>query len=108
MEEKVKMEVIKNDSPSEPEVKPAKLNYEQLEGIAHQLSEQGEKLYKENMELRKALEQANLTNLFKRLDYLFRIVEQDNQYLTDEFKTKCGAEIEQMMTANPQEEESQE
>lgn len=108
MEEKVQMGVIKNESKEAPKEEVKELTYEQLKGVAHQLSEQGERLYKENLELKKALEQANLANLFKRLDYLFKIVGEDNPYLSQDFKTRCGQEIEQMMSAPEPESESQE
>ena len=45
-----------------------KLSYEELENVCHQLSEQSQTLYRK-------LQEANMTNMFKRLDYLFAVVE---------------------------------
>ena len=88
----------------EPKVKetPRKLSYEDMENLCHQLSAQAQQLSTQNQQLRVALGEANLTNLYKRLDYLFDIIYKDSDHLTREFKQKC-AEIERIMTA-PEEE----
>lgn len=75
-----------------------KLSLEELENVCHQLSEQARQLSVQNNNLMKALEAANLTNLFKRLDYLFAIIENDNKYLTEEFKAKCAEEIMEILS----------
>ena len=75
--------------------KPEKLSYEQLENIAHQLSEQAKQLYMK-------LQAANMGNMFKRLDYLFKVVENGHMFKQD-FLEKCIAEIEELMTV-PEEE----
>lgn len=75
-----------------------KLSLEELENVCHQLSEQARQLSVQNNNLMKALEAANLTNLFKRLDYLFSIIENDNKYLTEEFKAKCAEEIMEILS----------
>lgn len=89
----------------EPKVKeaPRKLSYEDMENLCHQLSAQAQQLSTQNQQLRAALGEANLTNLYKRLDYLFDIIYKDSDYLTREFKQKCAEEIERIMTA-PEEE----
>lgn len=70
--------------------KPEKMSYEQLENIAHQLSEQSRQLYAK-------LQEVNMANVFKRLDYLFKVIE--NAHVFNEgFVTKCIAEIEDLMT----------
>lgn len=50
------------------EKREKKLTYEELEGIVHQLSEQARSLSKR-------LEETNMFNLFKRLDYLFKVLD---------------------------------
>lgn len=75
-----------------------KLSLEELENVCHQLSEQARQLSVQNNNLMKALEAANLANLFKRLDYLFSIIENDNKYLTEEFKAKCAEEIMEILS----------
>lgn len=69
--------------------RPEKMSYEQLENIAHQLSEQAKQLYAK-------LQDANLNNMFKRLDYLFKVVENGNVFSKDFFE-KCVSEVEEIM-----------
>lgn len=77
----------------EKEVKASgseKLSYEQLENVAHQLSEQNRQLYAK-------LQEMQVSNMFKRLDYLFKVVENTGAFSL-EFHTKCVEEIESLMT----------
>lgn len=74
-----------------------KLSYEELENVCHQLSAQAQQLNAQNQQLRAMVNEANLSNLYKRLDYLFKVIDEDNQYLSHDFKCKCGAEIEMLM-----------
>lgn len=76
--------------------RPEKMSYEQLEGIAHQLSEQNRQLFAKLQEL-------NMTNVFKRLDYLFKVIENGHMFEQD-FLEKCIAEVESLMTVPEQEE----
>lgn len=81
------------------EVKKEKLSYEELENVCHQLSEQSRSLYQR-------LQEANLSNMFKRLDYLFNIVKYKDSF-SDEFVTKCRDEIITALTL-PEEPENPE
>ena len=95
----------------EPKVKdesPRKLSYEDMENLCHQLSAQAQQLSAQNQQLRTALGEANLTNLYKRLDYLFDIIYKDSSYLSSEFKKKCAEEIERIMVAPEESEELEE
>lgn len=84
-----------------PEVKEnEKMSYEQLENVAHQLSEQVRQLYAK-------LQEANLENMFRRLDYLFRVVENAHSFSVD-FVNKCTSEIESLMTLPDPEDEPKE
>ena len=76
--------------------RPEKMSYEQLEGIAHQLSEQNRQLFAKLQEL-------NMTNMFKRLDYLFKVIENGHMF-KQYFLEKCIAEVESLMTVPEQEE----
>ena len=88
---------IKND----PEAgRTEKMSYEQLENIAHQLSDQAKQLYAK-------LQEANMVNMFKRLDYLFKVVENAHAF-NEAFVAKCVAEIEDLMTVPETEEETEE
>lgn len=76
--------------------RPEKMSYEQLEGVAHQLSEQNRQLFVKLQEL-------NMTNVFKRLDYLFKVIENGHMF-EQGFLEKCIAEVESLMTVPEQEE----
>ena len=80
-----------------PQERPEKMSYEQLENVAHQLSEQNRQLFAKMQEL-------NIANMFKRLDYLFKVIENGHMFKQD-FLEKCIAEIESLMTVPEQEEE---
>lgn len=75
------------------EMKPQnekKYSYEELNNIAGQLSQQNQQLYQQ-------LQRANMTNMFKRLDYLFKVIENGVMF-SAEFLDKCLKEIEETMT----------
>lgn len=96
MEEQKKKVVEMQPTTKETE-RPEKMSYEQLEQVAHQLSEQARQLYSQ-------LQQSNMTNMFKRLDYLFKVVENGHMFKQD-FLEKCIAEIEELMTVPEEVEE---
>ena len=75
----------------EENTKKSELTYEQLTEIANQLS-------RENHALRQQMQEMNYFNLFKRLDYLFKVVENDTKFSTD-FVDTCKNEIVNLMTA---------
>ena len=80
-----------------PQVKsPEKMSYDQLESVAHQLSEQNRQMFAKLQEL-------NMVNMFKCLDYLFKVVENGHMFKQD-FLEKCIAEIESLMVVPEQEE----
>lgn len=69
---------------------PTKVSYEQLENIAHQLSEQNRDLYNK-------LQEANLANTIQRLRLLFKVVKYKESFDTD-FVNNCISEIQEIMT----------
>lgn len=79
--------------------KPQKMSYEQLEQVAHQLSEQARQLYDQ-------LQKANLNNMFKRLDYLFKVIESKEAF-SHTFYEKCIKEIEEIMTVPEEDKETE-
>lgn len=97
--EEQKKKVVKMQPVTKDE-RPEKLSYEQLENVAHQLSEQAKQLYMK-------LQAANMSNMFKRLDYLFKVVENGHMFKQDFFE-KCIAEIEEIMTVPEEPENSEE
>lgn len=75
------------------EMKPQnekKFTYDELNDIASQLSQQNQQLYQQ-------LQRANMSNAFKRLDYLFKVVENGAMFSTA-FVDKCINEIEDTIT----------
>lgn len=91
----------------EPKAAPEKMSYEQLENVAHQMSEQARKLYEQNQKLSKALEEAGNANFFRRLEYLWTVINSETVYITEDFKIKCGKEFMDMMTPEEPKEESE-
>lgn len=71
-------------------MEPKKMSYEELENVAHQLSEQTRQLYAK-------LQEVNMINMFKRLDYLFKVIEFPHMF-TAEFVTICAQEIQDLLT----------
>lgn len=111
MEEKNKMKVVKGGKDT-PEVR--KLSYEELENASHQLSEQSRQLYMQNQklnqalqELNQALQESNLANFYERLKWLWTVITSTTPYISEEFKHKCGAEFELLMTQPEQEPEEE-
>lgn len=66
------------------------LTYEQLKAVCQQLSNQNEQLYAKINEI-------NLVNTFKRLDYLFKVLENDVSF-DEKFVGDCAEEIKNIMT----------
>ena len=85
------------------EVSKDKLTYEQLENVCHQLSEQSRTLYQK-------LQEASMENFFKRLDYLFKVVDNAIAFTSrgyQDFISKCIEEIvSSMQIPEPEEEET--
>ena len=83
--EEQKGKVVEMQPTTKEVERPEKMSYEQLENVAHQLSEQAKQLYMK-------LQAANMSTMFKRLDYLFKVVEYGHMFKQD-FLEKCIAEI---------------
>lgn len=98
--EEQKKKVVEMQPVTKETERPEKMSYEQLEQVAHQLSEQARQLYSQ-------LQKSNMTNMFKRLDYLFKVVENGHMFKQDFFE-KCIAEIEELMTVPEVEEDNKE
>lgn len=98
--EEQKGKVVEMTPQAKETEQPQKMSYEQLEQIAHQLSEQARQLYGQ-------LQKSNLSNMFKRLDYLFKVVENGHMFKQD-FLDRCVKEIEDIMTVPEEPENSEE
>ena len=76
------------------EVKKEKLSYEDLENVCHQLSEQSRTLYQR-------LQDADMNNMFRRLDYLFEVIKNEKAFISrgkQQFLNKCVEELITLMT----------
>lgn len=76
-------------------------SYEELNKICMQLEQQ-------NQYLLKQLYQANQTSMFKRLDYLFKVLEFEATIKDSEFVNNCIAEIKEAITIPEETEETAE
>lgn len=69
-----------------------KYSYEELENICHQLSEQARNLYIQ-------LQEANLSNMYTRLNFLFKVLENQISF-EPQFVENCSNEIVSLMAIN--------
>lgn len=81
------------------DVNEGRMTYEQLNNIAGSLSYQLE-------EAKKQIQAINMANLFKRLDYLFKVVELGSKF-GEEFTQACVNEIKSLMTVPEDKEEKE-
>ena len=95
MEEK-KLKAVKGGK----EEKEQKLSYEQLNEVCSQLYQQRENLIKQ-------LQQANATNMFRRLDYLFKVLEFESVIKDSDFINSCVEEIKEAMIIPAEEKEEE-
>lgn len=75
-----------------------KMSYEDLANLCHQLSDQSQTLYRK-------LQEANMTNMFKRLDYLFAVVENRDAFPEDFVKKTIDEIVSSMTIPEPEIEE---
>lgn len=84
MEEKKNLKL--NVGGKKEEKKEQKLTYDQLNQACNQL-------FQQNQYLNKQLKELNTYNMFKRLDYLFKVVEFSSTFKDAEFVNYCTDEI---------------
>ena len=80
---------------------PKKLTYEQLNNACNQL-------FQQNQQLLHKIQEINAVNMFKRLDYLFKVVELAATFKDADFVNSCIDEIKEAMTPAPEEENKKE
>lgn len=81
------------------EEKKEKLTYEELEKVASQMNIRIQQLQQQ-------LQQMNYQNVYTRLEFLFKVVENHLQF-PDSFVSKCVDEVETLMTIPEQSEEKE-
>lgn len=95
----VKMEVAK-DNNQKHEAQHQKFTYEQLNDVCSQL-------YQENQKLAARLQQANLSNMFRRMDYLFLVLKYADRF-DAEFVQSCTEELKSAISPRVEEEDKEE
>ena len=91
MEEKKAKVTKMNGAKTTSEKAKQKLTYEQLNEVCNQL-------FQQNQQLRKELQEMNAVNMFKRLDYLFKVVELASTFKDSDFINSCMDEIKEALT----------
>ena len=95
-EKKSTMGVVKNDAPQQEQ----RLTYEQLNEACGQL-------FQQNQQLRRQLQESNLTGIFKRLDYLFKVLDHAEIICDPEFVGSCTEEIKDILTIREEPKEAE-
>ena len=89
------------------EVDNNKLSYEELTNVANGLKEQNNYLMKQCQQMDGKLRELVEVINFKRLDYLFKVVEFEYEF-SSKFVSQCIAELEESLTIKEQSEEKEE
>lgn len=104
MEEKkaktVEMKANKNANVPHEE-QHQKLSYEQLNNICTQL-------YQENQKLIQRIQQTDLSNMFRRMDYLFMVLKYSEAFNDEEFVGRCVEELKEAISPREMKEEETE
>lgn len=94
------MKEVNNNEVKEEVKAESKLSYDDLENLARQLSEQNRQMYSHIQEINDQI-------IFKRLEYLFRVVE-NHKCFSEKFVENTILEIEKALTLPEIEEEDDE
>lgn len=94
-EKKLKQAKSKVEGESSNQEKPQRLSYEQLNNICSEL-------YQQNQNLQRQLQQANMVNMFKRLDYLFLVLKYEGVFKDPDFVNECIDEIKGAIIVKPE------
>ena len=89
------------------EVDNKKLSYEELTNVANGLKEQNNFLMKQCQQMEGKLRELVEVLNFKRLDYLFKVVELEYNF-DSKFVSQCITELEESLTIKEQSEEKEE
>ena len=98
-EAKEKKAKVVEMQPTTENVAKRERTYEEVVAENNQIKQQAEAMYRQ-------MQQMNMTNIFKRLEFLFKIVENRTAF-PEEFKNKCIMEIVNLITI-PEEQKQEE
>lgn len=96
-ERKIASKEVKMNLASKGAKREGKLSYEDLNKVCAELSQR-------NQYLMQQLQQANLANMYKRLDYLFMVLQHAEVIKDADFINACVDEIKSAITIEEQEE----
>lgn len=85
---------------------PKKLSYEELENAARQISAQLDAVMKENNQLKNAVNQLQMNNLYTELNFRFKVIEFQDSF-SPSFVDNCINVIEDIMTTKESEDTTQ-
>lgn len=91
MEKKMHVVTSKDNQNTEHGKQP--LTYEQLNDACQQL-------FQQNQQLREKVSELGNITMFKRLDYLFKVVELANTFKDPDFVNSCMDELKEALTVN--------
>lgn len=77
-----------------------KMNLEELSYYAHQLSQQVKDLEQKNNELINLLNQANIANLLKQLEWMWKIITTDTPFIDDSFRELVSKEFQSIIRSS--------
>jgi len=84
-----------------------KLTYEELQNAANALHSKNQYLENQNQQLIMKVKELSDFTAFKRLDYLFKVLEFADRFPSD-FVISCSEELQTALTIQPAEEEKKE
>jgi hypothetical protein len=83
------------------------LSYEDLKNAAQQMSAQLDAVVRENSQLREALKQAQMGNMFAQLEFQFKVISNAEMFPAD-FVEQCISSIVEVMSPAKEEEKEKE
>lgn len=99
--EEQKNKIVEMQSKNEKKESVNRYSYEELNHICAELSQQ-------NRVLVQKLNQMDLSNMFRRLDYLFMVLKYESAFKDATFVGNCAEEIKEALTIKEQEEAEKE
>lgn len=105
--EKSTKKSTKETTQDKKENRAVKLSYEELENAARQISAQLDAVLKENSQLKSAVNQLQMNNLYTELNFRFKVVEFQDSF-SPTFVDNCINTIESIMTTKDSDEAIQE
>lgn len=88
-----KMHVVTSKDKQDTKQNKQPLTYEQLNDVCQQL-------FQQNQQLRERISELDNVTMFKRIDYLFKVVEFASTFKDPDFVNSCMDELKEALTVN--------